>query len=373
MPSLRATKRPMKRFSLMLMTTALALSACKDMQTDAWLNGSKDPKEALDKMTPMDVNGVNATLEQQAKDAMERGDIRRAGQFYEQLLGSEKLTNEEKLRYRLGLAECMRRSGENDRALGAFDTLLKDNPGNLDVMEGRGLTLMALGKSTDAGQQFADIMEKDKKRWRTLNALGILFVTKNMIPEAMAYYTEALKQSPDNPSILNNVGLSQAVDKNYPRAIAALEQASRVSKGSEKRRQVELNLAMVYGASGDLDTAKELAEKYLQGPALDNNMGLYAHLAKNDALAKTYLNMALSGSTTYYERAWDNLDILDENSSGDSGSSKAVKTKVVPVAKPAPKAAAPAKKAEPAKKESKPAKKPAPKAADDTDDTISDD
>jgi hypothetical protein len=45
-------------------------------------------------------------------------------------------------------------------------------------------------------------------------------------------------------------------------------------------------------------------------------MGFYAHLAKDDALAKTYLNMAISGSSTFYERAWNNLDGI----SGGQGS-----------------------------------------------------
>ena len=140
-----------------------------------------------------------------------------------------------------------------------------------------------------------------------------------MIPEAMAYYTEALKHSPDNPAILNNVGLSQAADHNFPRAIEALQQAERVSAPDDRRKEIDLNLALVYGVSGDLDTAKQIASKYLEGPALDNNLGLYAHLSKNDALAKTYFNMALSRSPTYYERAWKNLDIIDSTSKTDIG------------------------------------------------------
>ena len=298
----------MKTIPLILISALLTLSACKsDSIARQWLS----PDDTFSKFDQPEVEGVNATLEKQAQRALEEGDPGRASQFYEQLLGSKKGSAEEKQRYRVGLAEALRRRGENDKALAAYEEILKKNPGDLDAQEGRALTLMAMGKSTDAGRIFSDIMEKDPKRWRTLNALGILFVTKNMVPEAMAYYTEALKYSPDNPAILNNVGLSQAVDKNYPRAIEALEQASRLAGSGARRKQVDLNLALVYGASGDLDTAKEIASKYLQGPALNNNLGLYAHLAKDDQLAKTYLNMALSGSNRFYERAWENLEVLN--------------------------------------------------------------
>ena len=305
----------MKKF-VALTAISLTLAACDgmDTQTRNWLGTGEDDKgRALDSMPGAQVDGVNATLEKQAIVAMNKGDISRAQQFYQQLISSNKGSAADIMRYKVAYAETLRRVNNTEDALSAFDEILAEAPDNLDAQEGRALTLMAMGKSTDAGRMFSDIMEKDGKRWRTLNALGILFVTKNMVPEAMAYYTEALKYSPDNPAILNNVGLSQAVDKNYPRAIAALEQASRIAKSGERRRQIDLNLAMVYGASGDVDTAKDIATKYLQGAALNNNIGLYAHLAKDDELAKTYLNMALNGSNTFYERAWENLDIVDKN------------------------------------------------------------
>lgn len=312
----------MRKFSLILLaTTTLALGACSDLdtQTRQWLGtGDKDKTKAFNEMEAPDVQGVNATIEKQAKEALDKGDVSRAQQFYQQLLTSEKGSKADKLGYKIAYAETLRRLNKTEDALSAFDEILQEAPKNLDAQEGRGLTLMAMGKATDAGRVFSDIMKEDGKRWRTLNALGILFVTKNMVPEAMAYYTEAMKFSPDNPAILNNVGLSQAVDKNYTRAIQALEQASRIAKSGERRRQIDLNLAMVYGASGDIDTARDIAEKYLQGPALDNNIGLYAHLAKDDDLAKTYLNMALSGSTTFYERAWDNLDLVEKNTDGST-------------------------------------------------------
>lgn len=316
----------MRSFSRLIILLPLVLTACQDGSLKQWL----DPDRTFESLPQPEVSGVEATLEKQATDALATGDVRRAAQFYEQLLGMKKGTPADQLRYKLGLADALRRMGENDKALAAYTTILRDSPGNIDAMEGKGLTLMAQGKFVDAGRELSEVMKRDQRRWRTLNALGILFVTKNMIPEAMAYYTEALRQSPDNPSVLNNVGLSQAVDKNYPRAVAALEQAARVSPADERRKQIELNLAMVHGISGDMEKARELAGKHLDGPALANNLGFYAHLAKDDSLARTYLNMALSHSSTFYERAWNNLDIV----SGGQGEGDGVKTEESPPATP---------------------------------------
>jgi len=298
------------KFAIALLS--LSLAGCGQLGQQ-WL----DPDITFSKLPQPEVKGVNDTQEESAKAATAAGDYNRAIQFYDQLMGSEKVKPEDKLRYKLAMADVVRRSGDNDRALAMFEQLARENPANLDAAEGRGLVMMSLGKTVDAGRVFAEIMEKDTSRWRTLNALGILFVTRNMIPEAMAYYTEALKRSPDNPAILNNVGLSQATDRNFERAIDALQQASRLCKTPAQRKQVDLNLAMVYGVSGDLETAREVSSKYIDGAALDNNLGLYAHLAKDNALAKTYLNMALSQSQTFYERAWNNLDAIDGSGHAD--------------------------------------------------------
>ena len=306
------------RSLILLLASTAGLVACghMDQNTQQWL----DPDTTFAKMDQPDVEGVNATLEKQAIEATQAGEYQKAGQYYKQLADAPKISDDDKFRYRLGMAESARRSGHPEIAVPIYEQLVKEHPEHLDAQEGYGLSLMQTGKTVDAGRVFSDIMKQSPTRWRTLNALGILFVNKNMIPEAMAYFTEALKQSADNPAILNNVALAQAADRNYARSFDSFEQAVRVAGTDQQRKQISLNMAMVYGISGDLETARDIASKYLSGPALDNNMGLYAHLAKDDALARTYLDMALSGSPTYYERAWNNLDIIeqkkDDNATG---------------------------------------------------------
>lgn len=300
--------------TLPLILALLALSACNDPIMEQWAN----PDKSFSKFGQPDVPTVGGMLEKQAKEAAEAGDYKRAAGFYDQLIDSKTTTPADKLRYRAIMGDLYRRSGQYDKALTEFDTVLKEDSSQIDALEGKGLTQMAQGKSSDAGRTFSQVLDKDGKRWRTLNALGILFVTKNMIPEAMEYFTEGLRVSADNPAILNNVGLARAIEKNYPRSIETLQQAAKVSPSDERRKQVELNLALVYGISGDIDSAKAMAEKHLEGASLDNNLGLYAHLAKNDELAKTYLNMALTNSPTYYERAWNNLDIITEQANPDN-------------------------------------------------------
>ena len=301
------------------------LTACeKGTSIDNWL----EPENAIKQVEDADVPTMTSTLEKSALDALEEGNTARAAQFYQQLMDKEKISAAERQRFTLGMADAKRRGGELDEALELYEKVLKNAPAQLDALEGKGLTLMAMGKVEDAGRAFRSVMEKDAKRWRTLNALGILFTLRDMVPEGMAYYAEALKVSADNPAVLNNVGLAQATRRNFPRAIAAMEQAIRVARTDPRKPQIEMNLALIYGIKGDLDAARTIARKYLKGPGLDNNMGLYADLANNQELAKTYLNQALTGATTYYDRAWQNLEIISE--SGKSSAAPGGKSVKIP-------------------------------------------
>lgn len=291
----------------------LALTGCGST-VNQWL----DPDRTFSTLKQPEIKSINDTQEDIAKEAVANNDYKRAQQFYSQLIRSDKATPEQKFRYELGLADATRRLGENEDALKMFEQLYKEKPDDPDVAEGRALCLLATGATTEASRAFAAITEKYPDRWRTLNALGILFVTKNMIPEATAYFNEGLKKSPDNTAILNNMGLAQAVDHQYARAVELLGQAARTAKSAGQRQQIDLNLALVYASAGDLDRAQDIASKYYEGAALDNNLGLYAHLAKDDGLAKTYLNMALTQSPQFYERAWSNLDIIGGNAGPES-------------------------------------------------------
>lgn len=304
------------RPSLLLFPLMLATAAC-DLQPSETFSEFADKKFA--EMDGPEVDGMNATLERSAKDALDQGKPKAAAQFYKQLLDLPKNTKEQKYAYAIGMAEAFRRAGEVDNAMKALNAVLAEDPDNVEALEGKGLTLLADGKSVEAGRTLEKVMKLDATRWRTLNALGILFTTKNMIPEALAYFSEALKFSADNPSVLNNVGLSYAADRQFPKAIEALDQASRfASADSFRKRQIDLNTAMVLGISGDLETARKIASKHLKGPALDNNLGLYAHLSNNDALARAYLNTALSNSPMHYERAWKNLELVSDTGKGPS-------------------------------------------------------
>lgn len=251
------------------------------------------------------VGGVSDALLSTAVQAEEVNNYGRALQYYQQLVDKYP----DNLEYRIKMADNLRRTEQSDKAIQLYDTVLQKQPRHAAALEGKGLTYITKGDFSSASQSLEEAMAIDGNRWRTLNGVGLLFVAKNMPNEAIAYFDSALARSPDHPTVLNNVGLTLALNGNYDRAIAALNRASgKVKNKSVERKRIDLNLALVLGLSGDMTRAEQVASRHLSSIALQNNMGFYAKLAGDDKLAKAYLNSALSGSSKFYERAWDNLE-----------------------------------------------------------------
>ena len=270
-----------------------------------------DAKDLLEKMDGPKVEGLTATQIEAAKTAEKKGNYEQAIQIYGQILDREA----ENTDVAIMLAETLRRNKEFDRTIAGYDLILKKHPENLDAKEGKAITLISKGDFETPLDLVNEVLKQDAKRWKTLNAGGILFVTSEKYDDATKYFSEALRYSPDNISVLNNLGLTQCLKKQYAESIKTLNRASTISGAdSNERQRIDLNLALVYAVSGDFEAAQKIASQYLSGAKLSNNLGLYAHLAKNDSLAKTYLNMALTDSPTYYEKAWNNLDSLNNTS-----------------------------------------------------------
>lgn len=263
----------------------------------------------------VNISGIEKNLLASAKKSEEAGDSKQALAYYQQLADKYPA----KMEYKVAQAEQLRRTGQLEPAIKLFDEILAKDEKNVEALEGKMLCVLSKSDFSTAASLVEKIMALDSNRWRTLNAGGILFASKGLTDEAIQYYERALSISKDNPSILNNVGLTLALDKQYDKAVETLKQGSDfASKNASLRQRIDMNLALVYGIAGKSKEAEKVAGKYISGPALYNNLGYYAHLAKNNTLAKDYLNMALTKSSVYYERAWTNL----ENMSGDTPSQK---------------------------------------------------
>ena len=293
----------------------LAITACA---------GGSEPIDAQKQLAAMDgpkVATMDETLLISAKNAEDKGKFGQAATYYQQLLAKKPDDSV----FAFALAESYRRNGESDKAIMLYDQLIAKDPAMIAAKESKGLALIAKGDFKSSTPLFEEVLKTDPTRWKSLNALGILFSIGSFQPEAQQYFTEALKYHPDSSSIYNNLGLSQALNRDFDAALASLQKASNFAvAATEERKRIDLNLALVYASAGKLDNAKAIAENYLTGAALDNNLGLYAHVARDDLMARSYLNMALMESKVYYGKAWDNLQNISSNGN-DNGVAGAIK------------------------------------------------
>lgn len=272
-----------------------------------------DLKKELAKMEGPKPETMDDSLKGQAEQAVVAKNYVSAAQTYKQLADKEPDNKE----YTLNLADNLRRAGNNQEALKVLDKYLTANPADAAALETKGLCLMNIGNIVEAGRSFEDVMKVEPTRWRTLNAVGILFTLKNKPHEAIDYFDEALNYSAENVSVLNNKALTLAMDGKYDESIETFQRIkSHLRTGTPDVRQVDMNMALVYAISGKLDDAEQTAAPYLSKAALYNNMGVYANLANNKEMSRSYLNMALTQSPSYYERAWKNLSTIAAQESG---------------------------------------------------------
>jgi Flp pilus assembly protein TadD len=295
----------MKNFSFSFVIVAFLLSGCGG----TILPSSPDDLISQHGGGP-DVESMDEIWLKTAEESYAKREYGKAADMYQQLLAK----NPDKLEYLLKFAQMKRRFGEYDLAKKSFKLYLDKKPGQVDAMEGLGLTLLALGEIRESVQLLTKVVEKDAGRWQTLNAIGIAYGIQGETKEAISYYKNALEFSPRNASVLNNLGLSFAINSEYDKAIRSLKHAlNNLPSSSPHREKLDMNLAMIYGASGDIASAEKIAKQYMSGAALANNLGFYARLSENPKLARSYLHSSLNQSEKYYDKAWENLQKIEPN------------------------------------------------------------
>jgi Flp pilus assembly protein TadD len=291
-----------------LIISLISLSNCALLGLEGRDKAQRDDK-LVTEINDFESPSVENTIYEAALKALEDGEYPKAEQYLKQLMKD----SPENPDYLQKYADLGRRMGKCKVSVSIYDQLVRQDAGNLDYQEGRALCYLSMGEYEKAGRSFTEIMEKDATRWRSINGAGLIFISRKKLSEANQYFELASDVSGRDPTVLNNQGLTKALVGNYTDAIAVLEDASERSKDvPEQNRRVDLNLALVYGISGDFDSAKRVAEPHLTEPQLYNNLGIYSELAKQPELAKTYLNKALGATNIYYDRAWENLERLNK-------------------------------------------------------------
>jgi Flp pilus assembly protein TadD len=173
-------------------------------------------------------------------------------------------------------------------------------------LQGQGLALSLLSRSTEAVAVLERAVAADPKSWRAWNALGAEYDARSRWTDADAAYQHAFAASDGAAQVLNNRGYSRLLQRRRDEAVsdfvAALQKKPDLA---EARTNLRLALAM----GGDYERAIAGVTSSDQA-ALLNNAGFAAGMRGDYAKAEELLGRAVTARGEYYARASENLKIV---------------------------------------------------------------
>ena len=211
--------------------------------------------------------------------------------------------------------------GYVDQAEASFRLALRDDPSSAEALYGLGSVYLKQEKIDAAREQFERATKLQGSYPDTLanvwNNLGLLATREKRTAEAIPYFEQALKLSPDHLIALENLGNAYRQQKNWDEARKFLERA--VAVGPQDA-EANYSLGMVYAQLNDNDRAYDHLQRALKTrpdyPEALSNLGvLYLRTGRRDeavasfeqcirvapAFEQAYMNLArvyaIEGST----------------------------------------------------------------------------
>jgi Flp pilus assembly protein TadD len=153
-------------------------------------------------------------------------------------------------------AQALSATDQTAQAAAVLEQASIRHPNDKALLGAYGRALAEVGKYNQALAVLSRAHSPDMPDWRILSAQGAVLDQLGRHEEARRYYATALKISPDESSVLSNLGLSYALSKNLPMAEETLRKAVAQPSADPRARQ---NLALVVGLEGRFDEAEAIA------------------------------------------------------------------------------------------------------------------
>lgn len=202
--------------------------------------------------------------------------------------------------------------GYMDQAAASFQIALRDDPNSAEALYGIGSIFLDQQKASQARDCFERALKLRASYPDTLancwNNLGLLAARAGDRTQAIGYFLEALKLSPDHQIALDNLGSAYRQEKRWDDALKTYEHALTLNPDDP---EANYGLGMVFAQQDDTVRAFESLQKALQlrpvYPEALNNLGiLYLRTQRRDeavasfeecirvapAFEQAYLNLA---------------------------------------------------------------------------------
>lgn len=214
------------------------------------------------------LNGVDQSLWTSARDA------ERANRYDQAVgaLGNLYQRHASDPRVVAALVRNLRYNGQAETAVELVERDAVDLLSDPDLKFEYAKALLAAGRGQQAQQTFRDLTQVMADNWRLYSAIGISHDALGQYPDAISAYQTALRLSPNNSVVMNNLAMSQAMSGQLQAAIGTLEAAAGFNRTNPHIRQ---NLALLYAVNGEEDKAKALAAMDLSTRDLETNLSFY--------------------------------------------------------------------------------------------------
>jgi tetratricopeptide (TPR) repeat protein len=212
----------------------------------------------------------------------------------------------------LSLGSVFFQRGYLDPAEASFRRALRDDPASAEALYGLGSVYLNQQKNREAQKNFERATKLEPAYPETLpnawNNLGLLATREGRTVDAIPYFQQALRLSPDHPVALLNLGNAYRQEKRWDEARNTLERAVAVSPDDP---EANYSLGMVFAQLDDTGRAYDYLQRALKFrpdyPEALNNLGvLYLRTHRRDEAVgsfeqcirvapgfdKSYLNLA---------------------------------------------------------------------------------
>ncbi|MBY0224936.1 MAG: tetratricopeptide repeat protein [Hyphomicrobium sp.] len=172
-------------------------------------------------------------------------------------------------------ARDLRAAGKKAEALELLDRSAGADTDRAIIGE-RGLLALELGQIDKSVALLARAQNPVKPDWRMQSAYGAALSAAGRQKEAQDQFSKALAAAPGQPSILNNLALSYALEGRKDEAETTLRQAA-AQTGDPQARQ---NLALVLGLNGKTGEASAITKSTLPPEKAKENLAYFEKLGR---------------------------------------------------------------------------------------------
>ncbi len=184
--------------------------------------------------------------------ATSKGDLEKATAYWAKEFG----TNPRNIDAGVNYAKNLKAMGEKDRAIAVLQQASMYNSDHKGLASEYGRLALENDQAQLAEKLLARAEDPLKPDWKIISAQGAAIAKQGRHRDAIPLFERALAFSPDNPSILNNLGMAQAMNGDAAKAEVTIRRAAEQPGASPRVRQ---NLALVLGLQGKFDEAKQIA------------------------------------------------------------------------------------------------------------------